>query len=45
LGTASQADKIVVLGDGRVVEQGSHARLMAQGGHYQRLVTVYRGAG
>jgi ATP-binding cassette subfamily B protein len=31
------ADRIAVLADGRVIEQGSHAELMALGGHYAQL--------
>ncbi len=40
LTTAARADRIVVLADGRVVEQGSHADLLAAGGHYTRLWTA-----
>jgi ATP-binding cassette, subfamily B, bacterial len=32
--TAMQADEIHVLDDGKIVESGSHARLLAQGGRY-----------
>jgi ATP-binding cassette subfamily B multidrug efflux pump len=32
------ADRIYVLDEGRVVEQGSHAQLASQGGLYERLV-------
>jgi ATP-binding cassette, subfamily B, multidrug efflux pump len=32
------ADRIYVLDDGRIVEQGSHAELVEQGGLYERLV-------
>ena len=35
--TVRMADRIVVLGDGKVVEQGSHAALMARQGPYARL--------
>jgi len=34
---AEEADLVVVLGAGRVVEQGRHADLVAAGGAYARL--------
>ena len=37
LTTAARADRIVVMADGRVVETGRHADLLAAGGHYSAL--------
>lgn len=37
LSTIQDADRIVVLHDGALVEQGSHTELMALGGHYRSL--------
>ncbi len=37
LSTVQRADNIVVLGAGRIVEQGTHAALLAQGGAYAAL--------
>ena len=38
LSTVASADRVVVVEDGRIVESGPHATLVAQGGLYQRLV-------
>ncbi|KWX04704.1 ABC transporter ATPase [Carbonactinospora thermoautotrophica] len=40
LATVRDADRIVVLSDGRVVEVGDHARLLDRGGVYARLVAA-----
>ena len=40
--TARHADRIIVLDEGRIVEQGSHAALLAAGGIYADLERIQR---
>ena len=40
--TARHADQIVVLDQGQIIERGSHAELLAQGGYYAELERVQR---
>jgi subfamily B ATP-binding cassette protein MsbA len=37
LSTVQNADRIVVMDKGRIVEEGKHAELLARGGAYARL--------
>jgi ABC-type multidrug transport system fused ATPase/permease subunit len=37
LSTVMRADRIVVMENGRIVEEGSHRELLARGGTYKRL--------
>ncbi|MCI0732099.1 MAG: hypothetical protein L0332_35990, partial [Chloroflexi bacterium] len=41
LSTVRSADRIIVLRQGEIIEQGSHQALMAQGGHYAELYDTY----
>jgi ATP-binding cassette subfamily B protein len=41
LSTAMRADRIVVVGDGRLLEVGSHAELVALGGHYAEMYDTW----
>lgn len=41
LSTVRSADRIIVLRKGAIIEQGSHERLLAQGGHYAELYNTY----
>ncbi len=42
LHTIRDADTILVVDDGRIVESGTHGQLMARGGLYRDLVTIRR---
>jgi len=44
LATVLKADRIVVMDEGRVVEEGKHAELVAKGGLYARLASLQFGA-
>lgn len=41
LSTVRNADRIIVLKDGHIIEQGNHEALMEQGGHYAELYNTY----
>ncbi len=41
LSTIEHADRILVLGRGRVIEEGDHESLLRQGGHYAHLYNTY----
>ncbi|HEX2047189.1 MAG TPA: ABC transporter ATP-binding protein [Acidimicrobiales bacterium] len=43
LQTAMTADRIVVIDEGRVVEQGAHADLLARGGRYAAMWAAFEG--
>ena len=40
LATIEHADQILVVDDGRIVEQGTHAQLIRQPGRYQQFVRI-----
>jgi ATP-binding cassette subfamily B protein len=41
LSTVKSADRIIVLDSGTIIEEGNHAQLMKQGGHYADLYNTY----
>jgi ATP-binding cassette subfamily B protein len=41
LSTVRHADRILVMDQGRIIEEGSHEGLLAQGGHYADLYNTY----
>jgi ABC-type multidrug transport system fused ATPase/permease subunit len=41
LSTVKNADRIIVMQDGRIIEQGNHDDLIAAGGHYAELYNTY----
>jgi ATP-binding cassette subfamily B protein len=41
LSTVRSASRIIVLREGKIIEEGNHAALMALGGHYAQLYDTY----
>jgi ABC-type multidrug transport system fused ATPase/permease subunit len=41
LSTVKHVDRIIVMAQGKIIEQGTHDQLMAQGGHYAELYNTY----
>ncbi len=41
LSTVRSVDRIIVLREGQIIEEGNHAALMARGGHYAELYDTY----
>jgi len=44
LSTLMQMDRILVLDEGVIIEEGSHEQLLAQGGHYAKMWETQNGA-
>lgn len=40
LSTVVNADRIIVIQDGKIIEQGTHAELLTRGGHYYQLYSL-----
>jgi len=43
LTTIRQCDKILILDNGRIVEEGTHENLIEQNGVYQKLASAFEG--
>lgn len=41
LSTVKAADRIIVLEKGKIIEEGNHKTLLANGGHYANLYNTY----